>query len=69
MIDDCMQQHIHSTIASFGRTKGTKEPEEGKRERERRRRKEGSREDGEAHGRMMDGKLKLGKNVIRFTLT
>jgi hypothetical protein len=30
-----MQQHIHSTIASFGRTKGTKEPEEGKRERER----------------------------------
>jgi hypothetical protein len=57
-----MQQHIHSTIASFGRTKGTGRREE----RERRRRKEGSREDGEAHGRRMDGKLKLGKNVIQL---
>jgi hypothetical protein len=65
MIDDCMQQHIHSTIASFRRTKGTRRREERERER-RRRRKEGSREDGEAHGRMMDGKLKLGKHVVRL---
>jgi len=56
MIDDCMQQHIHSTIASFRRTKGTVRRE---REREReRRRKEGSREDG--------WKAQTWKNVIQL---
>jgi hypothetical protein len=58
-----MQEH------SFIR-KDQRNPKKGReRERERRRRKEGSREDGEAHGRMMDGKLKLGEKCHQITFT
>ncbi len=44
MIEDCMQQHIHSTIASFGRTKGTrKKGRDREREREEERGVKGGR--------------------------
>jgi hypothetical protein len=58
---------LHATTYTLHHSFIRKDQRSRKKGREReRRRKEGSREDGEAHGRRMNGKLKLGKNVIQL---
>jgi hypothetical protein len=59
-----MQQHIHSTIASFGRTKGTRRREE--RERERGGGEEEKRVQGRT-GKLMGGRWMESSNLGKMS--